>query len=115
MRLHGLSASMWNGCIVDVGKRSESDATRYSCEVVLGENQGKLLAIKSDNLMDIPALTAEEYACAKVKYDSFIHAFEATHISGIEELMNMADEVITAIPNDCSIWHLFAKFCELLY
>ena len=111
MQLYGLSAAQWNGCIVDVGKRTESDATRYSCEVILGENKGKVLAVRSDNLMDIPALTAEEHACAVTKYDYFNQTFEAG-TTNVDELLIIANEVITVVPNDCSIWHIIADFCK---
>ena len=111
MQLYGLSEAQWNGCIVDVGKRFESDTiVRYSCEVVLGENKGKLLAIKRANLMDIPALTAKERACARSKYDRMIDEFDST--DNIDERWNMANEIISAVPHEDSIWYIIANACK---
>lgn len=108
MQLRGLSASKWNGCIVDVGKRSDSDVTRYSCEVIFGDYKGKLLAVRSDNLMDIPALTAEELVRAKEEYERFLDQPQPASTNKIAKLLIMAKPVLKATPNDCSFWDLIA-------
>ena len=121
MQLHGLSAVKWNGSIVDVGKQStENGIIRYNCELILGENKGKKIAIKAENLIEIPTPTSAQLKLVSDKFAKvsreFVNIRRANITRGdrIEKLIKNTNEIIELVPNCCVLWQQLASYCKLV-
>lgn len=121
MQLHGLSASQWNGCIVDVGKRSISDSIkRYSCEVIMGESKGKKISVKRENLMELLLPPPKALSLAKYRFailSSKLETVEACVGSEsindkFDEILNKAEKLILIVPNCAALWYLIRAVCK---
>ena len=115
MQLQGLSATQWNGCIVDVGK-TDKESLRYSCEVILGKHKGSKLAIKVANLAEVPRPPSHTIVLAMSKFSTLSHIFESiqTNDSGsgssenvtVDEILRAAMALLLIVPNCAALWKL---------
>ena len=121
MQLHGLSAVKWNGSIVDVGEQSiENGIIRYACLIILGENKGKKIAIKAENLIEFPKPSSAQLKLAFDKFAKVSREFVSirraniTRGDRIEKLIKNTNEIIELVPNCCILWQQLASYCKLV-
>ena len=121
MQLHGLSATQWNGCIVDVGKFDEN-TTRYSCEVIVGKHRDRKLAVKMSNLTDVPQPAASAITVAIFKFSVLSCTFEAikdqnsvselAKNKAMDTILLEAKELLKTVPNCAVLWRLIQQVCK---
>ena len=121
MKLHGLSASQWNGNAVSIMEQLEENGQRrYLCEVILGENKGKKLKVKEVNLMEIPPPSADQLELANEKCSEILIEFGSVYmahpinVAQINKLRVEINELIEVVPNCCVLWQQLAAYGTFL-
>ena len=125
MKLHSLNAAQWNDCIVAIIDQAEveSTTTKYACEVILGEKEGKLIKVKRINLKEIPFPSEADRYKAQQLYElaravvSDVKGEADRTVLGtqkFEHAMTIIKTMITLVPNCCIAWHLLALSCKCI-
>ena len=123
MRLHGLSTTQWNGCIVEVSK-TDKETLRYSCEVIVGRYKGRKLAIKVANLEEVPRPPSYTIFLAMSRFSVLSCILKSLQIDdsgsgssenmAIDEILQAAMALLLIVPNCAALWKLLYQICKWL-
>ena len=121
MVLVGLSESQLDGCIVSIdGRLEENGEISYLCDVISGENKGKKLKVKGDNLTEVLPLPPDQLNLANEKCSKLFSEFDNVknvdnlNTERINKLIEETNELIEVVPNCCVLWQLLESYGKYL-